>query len=114
MAKGKAVMRHRRCARRRLGVRKFVKCFPPFLLALIFVLPVWAQGAGEKLAGGIEDTATGWVEVPREMADTTEDSNIIAGATIGTVKGAGEAVVKTTKGVVDVATFYIPDKEQAE
>jgi putative exosortase-associated protein (TIGR04073 family) len=115
MEKGRSVRRHRRCARRRTGLKRFVKSFPPFMLILLLAMPVWAEGAaGEKLAGGIEDTATGWVEVPKEMAETTEDTNIIEGVTVGTIKGAGEAVVKTTKGAVDAATFYIPDSESKE
>ena len=49
------------------------------------------------------------------MADTTEESNNpLVGVTVGTVKGAGEAVVKTTEGGVKTATFYIPDKQQEE
>lgn len=115
MAKEKAVRRQQRCVRRKAGLKRFIKSFPPFMLVLALALPLWAEGeAGEKLAGGIEDTATGWVEVPREMAETTQESNVIAGVTLGTIKGAGEAVVKTTKGVVDTATFYIPDKQEAE
>ncbi|TRZ53953.1 MAG: exosortase system-associated protein, TIGR04073 family [Dehalococcoidia bacterium] len=115
MAKGRAVKRQQRCARRRMGLRRFIKSFPPFLLILALAVPVLAaENAGEKLAGGVGEAATGWAEVPREMADTTRDTNVIEGVTLGTVKGAGEAVVKTTKGVVDTATFYIPDKEDKE
>ena len=84
------------------------------MLVLALALPLWAEGAGEKLAGGIEDTATGWVEVPREMAQTTEDTNVVEGVTIGTIKGAGEAVVKTAKGGVDTVLFLIPDEQEAE
>ncbi len=115
MAKEKAVRRQQRCVRRKAGLKRFIKSFPLLMLVLALALPLWAEGeAGEKLAGGIEDTATGWVEVPREIAQTTEDTNVIEGVTIGTIEGAGEAVVKTAKGVVDTATFYIPDKQEAE
>jgi len=103
------------------AMRKFINSFPPYLLILALALPVFAaeqestKGPGEKLVGGVEETATGWTDVPKEMIDTTEDSNIIEGVTVGTVKGAGEAVVDTTKGAVDVATFYIPEeKDKAE
>jgi putative exosortase-associated protein (TIGR04073 family) len=115
MGKEKAVRRHKRCVRRKMGLKRFVKSFPPFLLVMVFMLPaIAAEGPGEKLAGGVEDTATGWIEVPKEMAQTSEDTNIIEGLTVGTIKGAGEAVVKTTKGAVDAATFYIPDAEKDE
>jgi putative exosortase-associated protein (TIGR04073 family) len=115
MEKKRAVKRQQRCARRRMGLRRFIKSSPYLLLIMAMALPAMAEtGAGEKLAGGIKDTATGWVEVPQEMAETTEDSNILAGATEGTVKGAGQAILKTTKGAVDVATFYIPENEDNE
>lgn len=73
-----------------------------------------AKDAGEKLVEGIEETATGWVEVPKEIAETTEESNLIEGVTVGTIKGAGKAVAETTKGVVKAATFYIPEEEKEE
>ena len=70
--------------------------------------------AGEKLVEGIEETATGWTDIPKEIAETTEESNVIEGLTVGTVKGAGKAVVDTTKGVVKAATFFIPEEEGEE
>ena len=97
------------------AMRRFIKSFPPYLLIIAFALPVLAaEGPGEKLAEGVGDAATGWVEVPKEMADTTEETNVLEGVTVGTVKGTGEAVVKTTKGVIDAATFYIPDDKKEE
>jgi putative exosortase-associated protein (TIGR04073 family) len=115
MARERAARRQQRCVRRKAGLKRFIKSFPPFMLILALALPVYAEGeAGEKLGHGIEDAATGWVEVPKEMADTTEETNVVEGVTVGTIKGAGEAVVKTTKGAVDAATFYIPDKEEKE
>ncbi|MFH1867474.1 MAG: exosortase system-associated protein, TIGR04073 family [Candidatus Omnitrophota bacterium] len=73
-----------------------------------------AENAGEKLADGVKDTATGWTEVPKEMVETSEETNVVEGVTVGTIKGAGKAVVKTAKGVVKAATFIVPDKEGEE
>ena len=73
-----------------------------------------AKAAGEKLVEGVEETATGWTDIPEEIAETTEESNAIEGLTVGTVKGAGKAVVDTTKGVVKAATFFIPEEEGEE
>jgi len=71
----------------------------------------YIEETGEKLAEGVEETATGWTEVPKEIAETTEESNVVEGVTVGTVKGAGEAVVATTQGVVKAATFMVPSDE---
>jgi len=68
--------------------------------------------AGEKLTDGISETATGWTEIPKEMSETTEEENIVEGMTIGVVKGAAEAVTKTTEGVVKAATFFVPDENE--
>jgi len=81
-------------------------------LTVSFVIKTSAKDAGDKLAGGVKDTATGWAEVPKEMVKTSEETNVIEGVTVGTVKGAGEAVTKTTKGAVKAATFYIPDEDE--
>jgi len=75
----------------------------------------YPKAAGDKLAEGVGETATGWTEVPREMVDTSKESNPLVGVTVGTVKGAGETVVKTTEGAVKTATFFIPgNKKSAE
>jgi putative exosortase-associated protein (TIGR04073 family) len=71
-----------------------------------------AEDAGERLAEGIEETATGWTEVPEEIVETSEESNPVEGLTVGAVKGAGEAVVETAEGAVKAATFYLPDEEE--
>jgi putative exosortase-associated protein (TIGR04073 family) len=114
MKKQKAAKRNQRCARRRVSARGFVRCFPPFIMImLILTVPVFAEGsAGDKLAEGIEETATGWVAMPEQMSETTQETNVIEGVTLGAVQGAGEAVKNTLQGVVDTATFYVPDSEQ--
>jgi len=108
-------MKQKKSKRKPDSVRRFINCFPACLIILAFTLPVLAaEGPGEKLAGGIEKTATGWTEVPKEMAETTEETNVVEGVTVGTVKGTGKAVVETAEGVVESATFFIPDAAPAE
>lgn len=95
----------------------FLSGFASLIFIVIFAVPAIAaeaKDAGEKLVEGIEETATGWVEVPKEIAETSEETNPIEGVTIGTIKGAGEAIVETTEGAVKAATFYIPEEEKKE
>ncbi|MFH1645603.1 MAG: exosortase system-associated protein, TIGR04073 family [Candidatus Omnitrophota bacterium] len=74
-------------------------------------VPERVKESGEKLVEGVEDVATGWAEVPEGIKETTEESNLIEGVTVGAVKGTGEAIIKTGEGVLDAATFCIPDEE---
>jgi len=109
--------------------KHLIEGFVLLVFLTTFALPVMAaaeapekpsENAGDRLAKGVGDTAMGWTEAPKDMIDTTKDSNIAKGLTVGTIRGAGNAVVRTTKGAVDTATFYIPKekneggKEQAQ
>lgn len=78
----------------------------------VLAVPEKVEKAGEKLVGAVEDVATGWTELPEGIKDTTEESNIIEGVTVGAVKGTGEAIIKTGEGVLDAATCYIPEPEE--
>ena len=116
MKRRKMGKKHQEVKSRKVIMRRFVKVLPPYLLIAAFLLPglAVAEEPAQKLTKGIEETATSWAEVPKEMAETTEEKNIIEGVTVGTIEGAGKAVVGTTKGVVDVATFYLPDENKEE
>lgn len=78
-------------------------------------LPVFAQEGsviekmGKKLGRGIVNVATGWVELPRNIYDTSvETNNPLMGITYGTLKGVGMTVVRTGAGAYDVVTFLFP------
>lgn len=103
---------------------KIIAVIAIIVLAVSFITPAVAEeaakkeaaeteSAGEKLAEGIEETATGWTEVPKEVAETSEETNPVEGVTVGAVKGAGKAVVKTTEGAVKTATFFVPGNKKS-
>ena len=115
MKKRKMGKKHSEVKSRKVNMRRFIKFFPPYILLVAFVLPVLAaEEPVEKLSGGVKEAVTGWTEVPKEMADTTQEKNVVEGVTVGAIEGAGKAVVNTTKGVVDAATFYLPDDDKIE
>jgi len=70
------------------------------------------NNAGEKLAHGVGDTATGWVEAPKEMVEESNRTNPAVGVTKGAVVGTAKAVGKTVKGVAETATFFVPDSKE--
>ena len=115
MKRRKMGKKHDEVKSRKVSMRRLEKFFPPYLLIIAFALPVAAaEEPAQKLSEGVKESATAWTEVPKEMADTTQEKNVIEGVTVGTIKGAGKAVVGTTKGVIDAATFYIPDEKKDE
>ncbi|MFC1806960.1 exosortase system-associated protein, TIGR04073 family [Candidatus Omnitrophota bacterium] len=84
-------------------------------------LPAFAQEGsivekmGKKLGRGIVNVATGWVELPKNIYDTSvETNNPLMGITYGTLKGVGMTVVRTGAGAYDVATFLFPVPSEYE
>ena len=93
------------------------------------VSPSFAQDPAKKLGRGVVNILTGWVELPKNIYQTSAESNPFAGITVGLVKGLGMTVVRTGAGIYDTATFpfaiprkykpvlepeYVLEKEQAQ
>jgi len=66
---------------------------------------VEAQTPQKKLLRGVTNAITGWVELPKNIYDTSVEENIVSGLTVGTIKGFGMAIVRTGAGVYEVVTF---------
>jgi putative exosortase-associated protein (TIGR04073 family) len=84
-------------------------------------LPAFAQEGsviekmGKKLGRGIVNIATGWIELPKNIYDTSvEKNNPLMGITWGTLKGIGMTVVRTGAGAYDTATFLFPVPQDYE
>jgi len=67
-----------------------------------------AEPQPDKVSGGLVNAATSWTDIPREVARTTREENIIIGATFGLGKGVAYSFVRGTGGAVDVAIFGMP------
>lgn len=67
-----------------------------------------AQDAFTKLGRGIANTLTGWVELPKNIYNTSVEDNPLAGVTLGLAKGAGMTLVRTGAGIYEIATFPFP------
>ena len=59
----------------------------------------------EKLKSGATNVATGWIEIPKSVVNTTNESHIFFGITGGLVKGIVNTVGRTLVGLNDVLTF---------
>ena len=91
-------------------------------MSLAFVLLVWcawnpsasadvqAEGgtAVKKLARGATNTFTGWVEVPKRIQETSQESGAGAGFTWDLLRGLGYGFFRTAAGLYEVITFPFP------
>ncbi|PIU41256.1 MAG: exosortase system-associated protein, TIGR04073 family [Candidatus Omnitrophica bacterium CG07_land_8_20_14_0_80_42_15] len=78
------------------------------LMIISVVSNCYAQDMTRKLGRGVGNILTGWIEVPKNIYDTSVESNVFAGLTLGLVKGIGMTVMRTVVGVYETATFPVP------
>ena len=85
------------------------------LQAAVFLLAAttccYAEDAFSKLGRGVANTLTGWVELPKNVYDTSVEENAFTGMTLGLAKGAGMTLVRTGAGIFEVVTFPFPVPE---
>ena len=74
----------------------------------------YAQDPMKKLGRGIANVLSGWIELPKNIYDTSVESNAFAGITIGAAKGIGMTVVRTGAGIYETVTFPFPLPEGYE
>lgn len=79
-----------------------------FLSLTFSVKSVFADDCLTKAGRGIANVATGWLEVPKEVAKQTEKAGDIAGFFVAPIKGIAKGLGRTLAGVYDVVTFLIP------
>lgn len=89
------------------------------ILAVMFALNVfstncYSQNALQKLGRGIANIVTGWIEIPKNIYETSQDENIALGLTVGLAKGLGMSIIRTGAGIYDTVTFPFPIPEDYE
>jgi len=70
------------------------------------------QNALTKLGRGLNNTLTGWIEIPEGIYNTSRDENVFLGLTAGTVEGSSYCVVRTTAGALETGTFIFPKYDE--
>ncbi|MFH1594161.1 MAG: exosortase system-associated protein, TIGR04073 family [Candidatus Omnitrophota bacterium] len=81
------------------------------MTALCLTTACFAEGPATKVGRGLANILTGWVEIPKNIYDTSVEDNIFSGLTIGLAKGVGMAIVRTGAGVYETITFPFPIPE---
>ncbi|MCX5686034.1 MAG: exosortase system-associated protein, TIGR04073 family [Candidatus Omnitrophica bacterium] len=84
-------------------------------VAILMVLNIanacYAQDMGKKIYRGLANIITGWIELPKNIYDTSVEDNPLSGLTIGLAKGVGMTIVRTGAGVYETVTFPFPIPE---
>jgi len=65
------------------------------------------NGMGTKMARGIANTTTGWLELPKQIYVTSTEDGAAKGIFIGPFKGIGMTIIRTVSGVAEFATFFV-------
>ena len=73
----------------------------------------YIQGFSNKVSQGLANIAFGFVEIPKNVINISNDQNIFVGMTWGILRGAGHTVGRTLVGVGELVTSPIPTKEFA-
>lgn len=73
-----------------------------------------AAGPFRKLVRGLTNTVTGVLEIPFEIARTTENEGSIAGVTVGVARGTGLAIKRTVLGAWEAVSFPFPNYPHLE
>ena len=74
----------------------------------------YAQDIAKKAGRGLANIRTGWVELPKNIYDTSVEENVLSGLTMGLAKGVGMTIVRTGAGVYETVTFPFPIPEDYE
>ena len=85
------------------------------ILVVTALLPATPAGAEmetgsamQKLGRGAVNIITGWVEVPKRIAETAHEQGAAAGFTWGLLRGLGHGFVRTSAGFYELFTFPFP------
>ena len=64
----------------------------------------------DKAGNGFANIATGWLEIPKNIINTTNKGNFILGFFGGLAKGIVNMAGRTGAGIADLVTFPIPSQ----
>jgi len=63
----------------------------------------------DKFGRGVTNIATGWLELPFQVALTTEREGSLAGVSVGVLRGVAYGLGRTAMGFFETATFLFPN-----
>jgi len=99
---------------------RFMSLAALFAALFVVAMPVTASADNygnqvvDKFSRGFANSVTGWLELPKNIVNTTKKDNIGLGLTVGLVKGLAHSVGRTVVGAVELVTFFIPNKQYVQ
>ncbi|MBU1112571.1 MAG: exosortase system-associated protein, TIGR04073 family [Candidatus Omnitrophica bacterium] len=66
------------------------------------------QNAATKLARGIVNGVTSWVEIPKQVYLVSKEREPFTGITYGLVQGAAYTVLRVAEAAYDISLFLLP------
>lgn len=92
-----------------MPTRRIVLVVVVFLASLAWQTPsAHAGGAVNKLGRGAANLLTGWVEIPKRIAETSSVQGAMSGWTWGLLRGLGYGFVRSAAGLYELVTFPFP------
>ena len=82
--------------------------FTILMVSAVISTACFAQDPFTKLGRGVANTLTGWVELPKNIYNTSVQDNAFTGVTLGLARGVGMSVVRTGAGLFEILTFPFP------
>ena len=79
---------------------------PAAPLSVVSVKQRWTPA--DKLTRGLGNGLFGFLEIPRQIFNTSQEDSWLAGLTVGVFKGVGYSVARMGTGVYEIVTFPIP------
>lgn len=73
----------------------------------------YLKGFTNKFSQGVANMATGFIEIPKNVINVTEERNIFVGMTWGLFRGITHGVSRTLVGGMEFITSPIPSSEFA-
>ena len=74
----------------------------------LWCAPAWAQDPIHKMGRGVVNVLTGWIELPKQVHQGTQENNPVVGAGSGLFKGLWLTVLRTGVGIYEALTFPLP------
>lgn len=71
----------------------------------------YLSGFTNKVSQGVANMATGFIEIPKNVINITDEDNIFVGMTWGVLRGAAHGVSRTLVGGVEFISSPIPTGE---
>lgn len=74
----------------------------------LWCAPAWAQDPIHKMGRGVVNVLTGWIELPKQVHQGTQEHNPVLGVGSGLLNGIRLTIVRSSVGIYEALTFPLP------